>query len=108
MADGIEHHRSIDYAETEFDPQEGFSVSETPEGLEIAGVCPACGGRTRFEIGRGSPQGFKGIFRRRAAEPRDEPVRKVTVFCACGHMHAERPPESIENGCGAFWTVELP
>ncbi|GAA2611668.1 hypothetical protein SMC26_10605 [Actinomadura fulvescens] len=100
----IDHHREIGYVETEFDVQTAFTVTARPDGLEISGNCPACGGRTRLTLERGSPEGTKGWFRpRRAAEP----PRTVTVFCVCGHMHADRPEDAADNGCGAFWSVEL-
>lgn len=101
----IDHHRDLGYIETEFQLQTTFNLTESPEGIEISGTCPGCGGTTTMTLERGSPQGFKGLFRTRnvAAQP-----RIVTIFCVCGHMHAGRPTEAVDNGCGAFWSVELP
>jgi hypothetical protein len=107
---GIDHHRELGYVEAEFQLQTGFTVTETAEarGLEISGICPGCGGRTTMALERGSPQGFKGIFRRRNVDGPPAPPRTVTIYCECGHMHTDRPAEAIDNGCGAFWSVELP
>jgi hypothetical protein len=33
---------------------------------------------------------------------------EVTVFCECGHVHPDRPPDALDAGCGRFWVVELP
>lgn len=101
----IDHHRDIAYVETGFGLQSEFTVSSTSEGTEVAGTCPACGGRTITRFERGMPGGTKGFFSRRteATFPKD-----ATVFCDCGHLHADRPEFAIDNGCGAFWEVELP
>ncbi|POM27618.1 hypothetical protein BTM25_20340 [Actinomadura rubteroloni] len=106
MADEPEHHRDLGYTETEF-PAQQFSVAESERGLTISGTCPACGGRTVTTLGRGSPEGAKGFFRRGAVRTSAAP-RTVTVYCECGHVHADRPADAIDAGCGAFWDVELP
>jgi hypothetical protein len=101
----IDHHHDLDYVETEFSLQTTFTAAKSPEGIEVSGTCPGCGGWTTITLERGSPQGFKGLFRTRnvGAQP-----RVVTIFCVCGHMHAGRPADAVDNGCGAFWSVELP
>jgi hypothetical protein len=31
----------------------------------------------------------------------------ATIVCACGYVHEDRPDDSGESGCGAFWPVKL-
>lgn len=101
----IDHHRDIAYVEAAFGLRSEFTVTSTPEGVEVAGACPACGGRTTTRFERNVPRGTKGFFSRRtvATFPRNH-----TVFCDCGHTHADRPEFAIDDGCGAFWEVEPP
>lgn len=106
----IEQHRPIGYAETEFQTQKDFAVSAAADGrgVDVSGLCPACGGRTTMTFERGSPNGSKGLFGRRSDPPSPTaPAREVTVYCECGHLHADRPAEATDHGCGAFWSVEL-
>lgn len=112
--DPMDHHRDIPYAETGYQRQPDFNAEPASDGLgfEVTGICPACGGHTSMLFERGSPQGHKGGWFRRAATPSPGPepatVREVTVYCECGHIHENRPAEAIDNGCGAFWQVEPP
>lgn len=100
-----ENHDPLPFAETEFGIQPGFTIV-TSEGItQVTGICPACGARTMTEFALGSPQGSKGIFGRARVFT---PAKKITVYCHCGHVHPDRPESSPENGCGAFWYVELP
>ena len=97
-------HRSIPFAETEFAKQEGFSVTKVEDGIVVSGQCPGCGSRTSMTFLRGTPQGTKGIFQRRK---KLSEAREVAVYCECGYLHAERPPESPDAGCGAYWPVDI-
>ncbi|MEH1016352.1 hypothetical protein V6U90_25010 [Micromonospora sp. CPCC 206060] len=102
-------HSGISYTEQGFGLLAGFDVVLREKGLDITGVCPACRGRTVSSHEIGSPHGYKGIFpRRRAGSAPKPPAGPVTVICACGFPHAERPAESGESGCGAYWKVTLP
>lgn len=101
----IDHHRELHYVETEFDPQTGFTVTASPDGLEVSGTCPGCGGWTAMTLEHGSPEGTKGLFGDKKA---GTPSRTATIYCECGHVHADRPADAIDKGCGAFWSVELP
>ncbi|GAA0951704.1 hypothetical protein [Actinocorallia libanotica] len=100
----IDHHRDIGYAEARATADQPFTVTADPDGdgMVVQGVCPACRTFTEFAIGRGIV-GTKG--RRRASAPAPA---EITVFCMCGHVHAERPPEATDRGCGRFWKVRLP
>lgn len=106
----IDHHRDRAYAETAFPAHGEFTVTETPAGLEVTGNCPACGGLTVMMFDYGPPDGVKGVFRRRDAghSQRAAGPRTVTIYCECGHVHAERPEGALDRGCGAFWKVEIP
>ncbi|GAA1007907.1 hypothetical protein Aple_044250 [Acrocarpospora pleiomorpha] len=99
-----EQHRPVPFAETDFAEQPGFTVLELEDGLTIKGSCPACFGHTSMTFRYGTPQGYKGPFRKVAVPQR---TRQITVYCVCGHLHADRPTESPENGCGAYWLVNL-
>ncbi|MFI6231850.1 hypothetical protein ACIBCR_31595 [Micromonospora echinospora] len=101
-------HDAIPYTECGYGPVDAFTVVDDANGLDLTGACPACNGPTtsRYEIG--SPHGYKGIFPTRKPVAPPKPTGLVTVICACGYPHAERPAESGESGCGAYWKVRLP
>lgn len=103
-------HSGITYAEQGFGLLVGFHVVLRERGLDITGACPACHGRTMSSHEVGSPHGYKSIFPKRwkSASALKPPPGPVTVICACGFPHAERPTESGESGCGAYWKVVLP
>ncbi|MFG1754071.1 hypothetical protein [Streptosporangium sandarakinum] len=109
----IEHHRPVDYRLADHGLQrEGFTVTALPDGrrVDVSGICPGCGGRVSVLWEYGNP-GYKGIFPRRGKredKDADRPVGARTVCCDCGYVHAERPDDSWDQGCGAFWQVELP
>jgi len=109
LADGgsIEKHdNSLAYAETEADSSvDGqFKVAWTIDGrtVTVTGRCPACGGQTATEFSPGIG-GSKG-FRKAVPQPQVLPS-PVTLFCECGHAHADRPPDALDKGCGRFWLV---
>lgn len=91
--------------EREFGQPADFTFGEVGDELKVTGICPGCGALTSMTFSKGTPQGSKGIFRRTPAQP--VRARIVTVYCQCGHVHADRPADSPENGCGAYWPVEL-
>ncbi|GAB3154262.1 hypothetical protein GCM10027290_48440 [Micromonospora sonneratiae] len=106
----IEHHRPIEYQLTDHRLQDtGFTVSPSSDGrrIEVAGNCPGCGGHTTITWEYGLPYGHKGIFSRQNSAPTGKPTGARTVYCDCGHVHANRPPEAWDQGCGAYWQVEL-
>jgi hypothetical protein len=107
---GIEHHRPIEYAYSDLRFQAGFTVSAAPDAraIVVSGACPACGGHTSTTWEYGSPQGYKGVFSRRAAPASAPPAGSRTVYCDCGRTHANRPADAWDNGCGAYWQVALP
>jgi hypothetical protein len=105
-----DHHRAVAYVETEADAQNAgqFTARWTPDGrsVQVSGHCPACGGTTSTEFTPGLA-GSKGI---RGISPPRPPVltAPVTLYCECGHVHSERPPDALDRGCGRFWPVYLP
>jgi len=112
LADGgtiDKHDNSLAYVETEANSQADgqFKAAWAPSGktVTVSGPCPACGGRTatEFSPGIGSSKGF------RRPAPRSQGLPSpVTIFCECGHAHADRPPGALDKGCGRFWLVFLP
>lgn len=112
MADGgtsDRHKNSLSYVETEANtPTDGqFTALWATNGqiVTVFGACPACGGRTATEFSPGIA-GTKG-FRR--SEPRSRTLPSpLTIFCECGHAHADRPADALDKGCGRFWRVFLP
>ena len=105
----IDHHNnSLTYAEAEVlaSTDKPFTVTRSPtgKGLTVTGPCPMCGGRTStdFAYGIGGIKGFRG-------GSRPLTIRSpVTVYCECGHVHAERPAEAFDKGCGRYWMVDIP
>ncbi|MCX4761007.1 hypothetical protein OG562_08505 [Streptomyces sp. NBC_01275] len=90
--------------ETEVRPEEPFAVVRSDDGrwYTVTGPCPTCGARTVFRVAYGVLGASKG---RRSPEPL---TGAVPVYCQCGYPHPERPPESPDTGCGAFWDVPVP
>jgi hypothetical protein len=76
------------------------------QSFDVASICPACAGSMTRTIVRGLPTGSKSFWRRHEASEPPVPER-VTLVCACGYPHANRPPDSTETGCGAAWKVPL-
>ena len=104
-----DHHRAVAYFETEAGAQQAgeFTATWTSDGrsVTVKGHCPACGGTTSTEFSPGiaGSKGFRDISRR----PRILPS-PVPLFCECGHVHSERPPDAVDRGCGRFWPVYIP
>src|SRR5581483_2878068 len=100
----IEHHKALHYVEAETDQpaDRQFTVDWSADGrsVTVSGPCPACGGRTatQFSVGIGGSKGFRTA--------RDQATRElpssVTLFCECGHVHEDRPPDAYDRGCGRF------
>jgi hypothetical protein len=107
----IDQHKAVKYVETQAtDPAGGqFAATWTSDGrnVTVAGPCPACAGRTAtdFSPGIGGVKGYRGFGQpesRRLALP-----SPVTLFCECGHAHADRPDDAFDRGCGRYWRVHL-
>jgi len=102
-------HDPTTFQETEVHPTAPFTVQRSDDGrwYTVTGDCPTCRGRTVFRVAHGVLGPTKGRWRRRTAEP--EPLTgAIPVYCQCGYPHPERPPESPDSGCGAFWDVPVP
>lgn len=110
MANDVDQHKDqVKFAEVEAAAQADgqFSAKWADDGrsVTVKGHCPACDGltSTEFPFGIGGSKGFRGpTTPRPAALP-----SPVTIYCECGHAHADRPPDAFDNGCGRFWEVHL-
>ena len=107
--DAIDHHRNtVRYVEAEETIQDSgqFTVAWAADGrrVTVSGLCPACDGRTvtEFPAGVGGTKGSGGVKRRPASLP-----AVLTLFCECGHVHADRPEGALDKGCGRFWQVSV-
>jgi hypothetical protein len=104
-----QHKARLTFAEVEAAAQAGgqFKADWAADGtsVTVTGHCPACGGltSTEFALGIGGSKGFRGETKPRPAVLRSP----VTIYCECGHTHADRPPDAIDNGCGRYWAVHL-
>jgi hypothetical protein len=106
----IGHHRAVPYSEQELhDQSAGFAVTWAADNrsVHVLGICPCCGGRSTTIWPYGIGDGFKGLVRRRTAAA-VRPSGARTVYCDCGHAHADRPADVLSRGCGAYWQVKLP
>ncbi|MGI5422176.1 hypothetical protein [Actinomadura luteofluorescens] len=100
----IENHRPVEYQLADHGLKtEGFTVTRSADRsrYDVVGLCPGCGGRVVRQWNLGLP-GTKGRKGKRALKPGPR-----TLTCDCGRVHAERPPEHHDKGCGAFWQVML-
>lgn len=104
------HDGDLAFAEIEVPapPDGAFTVTWSPDGRKaaVAGPCPACGARTETDF---SPVigGTKGFFQLRRLVAVPALRSPLTLYCECGHVHADRPADAIDKGCGRFWTVSL-
>ncbi|MEV3856589.1 hypothetical protein AB0J38_19960 [Streptomyces sp. NPDC050095] len=101
-------HDLTPFQERELAVDGAFEVRRSEDGrwYTVTGACPMCRATSVFRVAHGVLGPVKG-WRRRRAEP--EPLTgAITVFCQCGFPHPDRPPESPDTGCGAFWDVPVP
>lgn len=105
-------HEPTDFREHETAVPAGdtFSVVRSDDGrwYTATGPCPTCRSTVVFRVAYGvlGPSKRRWGHRRRSAP---EPLTgSILVYCECGYPHAERPPESPDTGCGAFWDVPVP
>ncbi|MFK4071408.1 hypothetical protein [Streptomyces sp. NPDC029674] len=101
-------HAPTPFQESEVQPVGTFTVERSADGrwYTVTGPCPTCRGRTVFRVAFGVLGPAKGRGRRRS---RPEPLTgSIPVYCQCGYPHPDRPPESPDSGCGAFWDVPVP
>ncbi len=74
--------------------------------FSVTSVCPTCMGTMTRTVSRGLPFGSKGLWREKARPAPDVPDH-VTMVCACGYPHPNRPADSTETGCGTAWKQPL-
>lgn len=103
------HNDQLPYVETSAPPQATgvFTAAWRADGrtVTVAGPCPACGGRTATDFAPGIG-GTKGIRETRSAAAL-ELRSPLTLYCECGHAHADRPADAIDKGCGRYWEANL-
>jgi hypothetical protein len=102
----IDQHKSIAYAETEERLTVPFTVRRgTDNGrvtFHVSGHCPACGGMMTKEFSYGIV-GIKGY-----GQPSGPAVpAATTLYCECGHVHADKPANATDDGCGRYWLIDL-
>jgi hypothetical protein len=110
----IDHHKPVKYAEAEVMLPPGVVFTVTADiahrTVTASGICPACGGQTTanfpYGIGGSGSKGW-GFRGSRPAVPLPSVRSPATVYCECGHYHADRPDTATDIGCGRFWMVEL-
>ncbi|WP_217185560.1 hypothetical protein, partial [Streptomyces sp. AC495_CC817] len=86
-----------------------FTVVRSEDGrwYTVTGPCPTCRATGVFRVAYGVLGPSKRWWTRDRGRP--EPLTgSIPVYCQCGYPHAERPPESPDTGCGAFWDVLVP
>jgi hypothetical protein len=77
----------------------------------VSAICPRCTHRTGHRLDGVVYAGGGSVAQSmRPTAPDTAPVgelgkdwERVTLVCACGHPHKDRPDDSEESGCGAFW-----
>ena len=79
---------------------EAFSATcestETRRGVLLTGTGPRCGDRMDYLVPT-------GVFLGTGGAPARE--RSIPVMCTCRGRHPGRP--DADEGCGAYWMVEL-
>jgi hypothetical protein len=113
------HDTSLEYLEVDLGTPEGFQVTRGGSSVSVEGLCPRCSGRTHSTFRIASPdrkprsRGLLDRFRRGRRESDEsgngdaEDTEQATVFCECGAVHAKRPDDATDAGCGAYWIVTL-
>lgn len=81
----------------------GCEVSPTARGIRLSSKCPRCEGMMSYD----KVEKFSKALRRGkvASEPRAESAGVVHVMCTCKRAHPGCPAD--DEGCGAYWTVEV-
>jgi hypothetical protein len=104
-ADAVKHDEAMKWAEVEFEEVPlGFTVKIEGDTLVARGQCPRCHGKTAWSFRRGM---MGSVSADMTAMTALSPADLATIVCACGSVHADRPDDSAESGCGAFWPVNL-
>lgn len=73
----------------------------------VTGPCPNCHVSSVFRVAYGVLGPHKGRWLGRRSTP-ERLTGSILVYCQCGFPHPDRPPESPDTGCGAFWDVPVP
>ena len=93
--------------QTTIGPEDDFSVVRSEDGrwYTATGPCPTCRAEVVFRVAYGVLGPPKLGRRKRRPDPL---TGAIVVYCQCGYPHADRPAESPDSGCGAFWEVPAP
>ncbi|MFF2849155.1 hypothetical protein ACFVT5_22930 [Streptomyces sp. NPDC058001] len=99
-------HEHTSFREAEVPPTDPFTVERSEDGrwYTVTGPCPTCRATSVFRVAYGVLGPTKGRTRRKPPPLTGE----VVVFCQCGYPHPDKPAESPDAGCGAFWVVPVP
>lgn len=113
------HNTSLEYIEVDLGTPDGFETSRSTSSVTVGGICPRCSGPTQSTFRIASPdrkprsRALLDRFRRGRHE-NDERGKgdaadpeQATLFCECGAVHAKRPDDATDAGCGAYWIVTL-
>lgn len=105
----MSHQPNLAYRVVELSPYGGTASAKiNPDGaLRVLTACSQCGSNVDSVFRTGYPGGRKGLGSPTPGGTQVGVPTTVTIICACGYPHAGRPIDSIEQGCGAFWTVEV-
>ena len=72
------------------------TAHQTRRGVQLTGTCPRCGEPMDYLI-------LTRVFLSPGAAV--AATQQRTVLCTCGTTHPDTP--AGEEGCGAYWNVEL-
>ncbi len=95
------HDSALKWAEEDRGLQTGFTTERTSDTVIVRGACPRCGGETEWTFRTGDMGSLS------APAGQDARPQTATVICSCGSAHPDRPADSDEDGCGAFWKVRF-
>ncbi|MFJ1930604.1 MULTISPECIES: hypothetical protein [unclassified Streptomyces] len=104
-------HDLTPFREQELAPAGSPAVVRSADGrwYTVTGPCPNCHASSVFRVAYGllGPHKGRRRFLGRGRTP-DKLTGSILVYCQCGFPHPERPAESPDTGCGAFWDVPVP
>ncbi|MER6119289.1 hypothetical protein [Streptomyces sp. NPDC001743] len=104
-------HDLTPFREQQLAPAGNPAVVRSADGrwYTVTGLCPNCRASSVFRVTYGLLGPYKGgrrlLGRRRTP---DKLTGSILVYCQCGFPHPDRPSESPDTGCGAFWDVPVP
>jgi hypothetical protein len=98
------HKDDLEYSEVDLGEGKDYVVRREGRDLVVVGRCGRCDIGSKFRISDGVVLGGSGKGLRKDAVRQPQ---LATIYCSCGKSHQGRPAGSDEDGCGAFWNVEV-